>query len=76
LYFLVVKEIVNAANKIARDEDLSVSFIQVGHDKEATKFLKALDEDIKARFDIVDAVPADAMKGMTFEELITRSIQD
>jgi len=72
----VVKEIVNAANRIQRDEDLSVSFIQIGNDKEATKFLKSLDDDIKARFDIVDTLPADMMRGMSFEELIRKSVQD
>jgi len=49
----VVKEIVNASNRLTRDEDLSVSFIQIGNDRAATTFLKALDDDIKAKFDIV-----------------------
>jgi len=57
-----VKEIVNAANRLTRDEDLSVSFIQVGNDSSATKFLKSLDDDIQARFDIVDTISADMIK--------------
>jgi len=72
----VVKEIVNAANRIQRDEDLSVSFIQVGNDNAAARFLKQLDDDIKAKFDIVDTLPADVLKSISFEQLIQLSIND
>jgi len=47
----------NAANRISREEELSVSFIQIGHDRSARAFLQKLDDDIRgARFDIVDSL--------------------
>jgi len=67
----------DAANRIQRDEDLSVSFIQIGHDRSATKFLKHLDDDLRGcRFDIVDAETAEHMQGMSFADFITKSIVD
>lgn len=49
------KVIVNAAARINSQEDLSVSFIQIGDDRSATKFLKFLDDNLRpqgAKFDI------------------------
>lgn len=63
--------IVAATNKMTRDEELSVSFIQVGKDREATAFLSHLDNELKgagAKYDIVDA--------MSIEEMGTRSLTD
>ncbi len=42
-----------------KDEELAISFIQIGNDPDATKFLKLLDDELKgagAKFDIVDTV--------------------
>jgi len=75
----VKKEIIDAANRINKDEDLSVTFVQIGCDHNATRFLKELDDDLKsegARFDIVDHVTTDQMCGMTFEQFINHSIDD
>lgn len=50
--------IVNAANSIETDDQLTFLFIQVGYDKAAGAWLKQLDDDLKgndkAKFDIVD----------------------
>ncbi len=44
-----------ASHKIPRDECLAISFIQVGKDNGARRFLKKLDDDLKGcQFDIVD----------------------
>jgi hypothetical protein len=49
------KVLVEASHKIARDECLAISFIQVGQDKGARRFLKMLDDDLTGcKFDIVD----------------------
>jgi len=73
----VEKVIRDAANRIQRDDDLSVSFIQIGHDRSATQFLQHLDDDLKgARFDIVDAETAENMQGMSFADFISKSISD
>jgi hypothetical protein len=75
----VARVIIEATYKIQRDEDLSISFIQVGDDENATRFLKSLDDNLTrqgAKFDIVDTVTQQEMNGMTFNELIVKSIID
>ena len=54
----VAKEIIEAANKIKEDNDLGITFLQIGDDAGATQFLRSLDDDLQAqgaKFDIVDA---------------------
>jgi len=72
----VKRVIEHASNKLHRDEDLSISFVQVGRDRAASKYLKELDDDLQCRFDIVDTLPADALKTMSFEQFIQLSIND
>lgn len=73
----VERVIKRAAASIERDAELSVSFIQVGNDSSATKFLEHLDDGLKdAKFDIVDTVSAAQCKKMSFNELIANSIFD
>eukprot|EP00027_Filamoeba_sp_ATCC50430_P008203 CAMPEP_0168558438 /NCGR_PEP_ID=MMETSP0413-20121227/9974_1 /TAXON_ID=136452 /ORGANISM="Filamoeba nolandi, Strain NC-AS-23-1" /LENGTH=336 /DNA_ID=CAMNT_0008589567 /DNA_START=104 /DNA_END=1114 /DNA_ORIENTATION=+ len=72
-----VKQILrNAAQTLTHDEDLSVTFIQIGNDSSATHFLKDLDDSLDAKFDIVDTVTIGEMEGMSFEELVAKSIAD
>jgi len=74
---LVKQVIVDATKKLSSDNQLSISFIQIGNDRAAHKFLKQLDNDLKgAKFDIVDEVTTDEMKDMSFVELIQKSIED
>jgi hypothetical protein len=73
----VEDEIRRAANRIRQDSELSVSFIQIGRDAGAKRWLQKLDDDIRgARFDIVDSLTADEMAGMSFEDFIYKSIND
>lgn len=75
----VAKVIVDATKKIKADEDLAISFIQIGGDAGATAFLKSLDDDLTgqgAAFDIVDATTQDEAENMTFSELLTKAITD
>jgi uncharacterized protein with von Willebrand factor type A (vWA) domain len=74
-----IKEIIRAAGRVNSQEDLSVSFIQIGDDKNATRFLKYLDDNLRpmgAKFDIVDTVSASDIGAMSFEQLIEKSIYD
>jgi hypothetical protein len=73
-----VKRIVRrATHSMLADEELSVSFIQIGNDVGATKFLKLLDDDLdEAKFDIVDTISAEAAGKISFAELVARSIYD
>jgi len=72
----VIEEIEAASNKIEKEEDLSVTFIQIGDDSGAAEYLKKLDDDLEGNFDIVDTLGADEMQGLSFEEMIYRSIYD
>jgi len=52
----VTAVIKNAANALEKDEDLTILFVQVGDNAEATAYLKSLDNELTgAKFDIVDA---------------------
>jgi hypothetical protein len=75
----VMKQIIEASRKIDRDEELAISLIQVGHDRKATEFLKALDDQLQeagAKFDIVDTITIDDMENMTLAEVLLNAITD
>lgn len=75
----VMKAIVEASRKMDRDEELAISLIQVGNDAQATRFLKALDDDMQgvgAKFDIVDTVTLDRMEELTLAEVLLNAIED
>ncbi len=67
----VMKTIIEASRKLAHDKEIGISFLQIGNDAGATRFLKALDDELTragAKFDIVDT--------MTFDEMSDRSLKD
>jgi hypothetical protein len=75
----VMKVIIEASRQMDRDEELAISFIQVGSDAQATKFLKILDDELQgvgAKFDIVDTVTIDDMEDMTLTEVLLNAIVD
>jgi uncharacterized protein with von Willebrand factor type A (vWA) domain len=75
----VMQVIMDASQKIDRDEELAISFIQVGTDEAATKFLKILDDDLEragAKFDIVDTITMNDMEDMTLREVLLNAIID
>jgi uncharacterized protein with von Willebrand factor type A (vWA) domain len=75
----VMEVIVNASRKMDRDEELGISIIQVGSDASATKFLKALDdqlESVGAKFDICDTITIDEMEELTIAEVLLKAIND
>lgn len=75
----VMEVIINASRKMEQDEELAISFIQVGSDAGATRFLKALDEQLEgvgAKFDICDTVTIDDMADMSLAEVLTNAIGD
>jgi uncharacterized protein with von Willebrand factor type A (vWA) domain len=75
----VVQLIIDASQKLDRDEELAISFIQVGTDESATKFLKILDDDLEragAKFDIVDTITMNDMEDMTLREVLLNAIID
>jgi uncharacterized protein with von Willebrand factor type A (vWA) domain len=75
----VMKVIIEASRRMERDEELAITFIQVGTDTQATKFLKILDDDLQsagAKFDIVDTITMDDMEDMTIKEVLLNAIID
>jgi len=67
----------DAANKVANEFELSFSFIQIGCDPGASQWLYEADNDLKgAKYDIVDCITMEKMKGMSFAELVLRSLVD
>ncbi len=75
----VMKVIIEASRRMDRDEELAISFVQVGTDSQATNFLKVLDDELQgagAKFDIVDTVTMDDMEDMTLSEVLLNAITD
>lgn len=72
------KVILEAANRQESDEDLTILFVQVGDDAQATAYLKSLDDDLHgAKFDIVDAKTVqEADQFPTTADLILAAIND
>lgn len=71
--------IVATTKKLEGDAELAVSFLQVGDDPAATKFLKELDDDLVkagAKFDIVDTKTFADLEGMSAEEFLTAAVND
>jgi hypothetical protein len=61
------------------DNDLSITFVQVGNDPSVDKWLQTLDNGLKARgakFDIVDVITHSQLKGMSFNDFVAKSLQD
>lgn len=76
----VIKTIVEATQKMDKDEELAISFIQIGRDAEAAKFLTFLDDQLHrpdaAKFDIVDTITIEEMEeeGISLKEVLLRAI--
>lgn len=75
----VIEVILQATQKLNSDEELAISFIQVGNDAHAKKFLTALDdqlEEVGAKFDICDTITMDDMADLSLAEVLARAIED
>jgi uncharacterized protein YegL len=75
----VFEVVINATRQMERDEELAISLIQVGLDAQASKFLKALDDQLTgagAKFDICDTITLDDMEDMSLAEILMNAIND
>jgi Mg-chelatase subunit ChlD len=75
----VFEVIIHATRQMECDEELGISIIQVGSDAQATKFLKALDDQLQsvgAKFDICDTVTLDDLEEMSLVDVLTNAITD
>lgn len=75
----VAKVIVKATKKMDRDEELGISFIQVGNDAHATAYLKRLDDHLEsegAKFDIVNAITLDDMGDQNLTDVLVKALTE
>jgi hypothetical protein len=75
----VLRVLIEATHRIDRDEELAVSFIQIGNDVKARCFLEVIDDDLVkggARFDICDTVTLDEAETIGLTEVLLRAIND
>ncbi|MDJ0774590.1 MAG: VWA domain-containing protein [Mastigocoleus sp. MO_167.B18] len=75
----VMKVIIEASRRMERDEELGISFIQVGKDPHASRFLKVLDDELEgagAKFDICDTITMDEMEDTSLKEVLLNAIID
>lgn len=75
----VMRVIIEASRRMDRDEELGISFIQVGTDQQATRFLKVLDDELEsagAKFDICDTVTMEDMEDFSLSEILLNAIND
>ncbi|MEB3275138.1 MAG: VWA domain-containing protein [Prochlorothrix sp.] len=75
----VIDVIIRATQALDRDEEVGISFIQVGDDLQALRFLKTLDDQlltIGAKFDICDTILMDEMADMSLAEVLINAIED
>lgn len=77
----VIDVIIAATKNINRGDELAISFVQIGNDPDARKFLKTLDNDLlsaEARFDIVDTVTFDEIEegDISLKEVLIKAMTD
>lgn len=73
----VARSITDFTQKLDKDEEYGLLFVQVGNDGGARAFLKGLDDDLKgAKFDIVDAITMDECGDRSLTEVLAGAIAD
>jgi hypothetical protein len=72
--------IAEAVRTMNKDSDLAISFLQIGDDPEATKFLKELDDDLqknyKLPFDAVNSMTVAESEGLSYEAIMHLALND
>lgn len=75
----VMKVIIEASKKLGRADEVGISFLQVGGDAGATRFLKALDDELTragAKYDIVDTMTLDEMSDRPLKDVLLGALFD
>lgn len=76
----VIRSIVKASNKLERDEQLAIQFVQIGDSQKAAQFLQFLDDNLQgrngAKFDIVNTLTREAADTLTIEQILWLAIND
>lgn len=72
------KVIISVANRLDSNHEIGISFLQVGRDESARRFLQSLDDDLQskgAKFDIVDTKDGAEMENLSVEELLIEAVE-
>jgi uncharacterized protein YegL len=75
----VMQVVINATQHMDRDEELAISFVQVGADPQATRFLMILDDELQsagAKFDICDTITIDGLEDTSLTDVLLNAILD
>ncbi|MBE9129913.1 MULTISPECIES: VWA domain-containing protein [unclassified Coleofasciculus] len=75
----IADTIVKASQRMERDEELAILFVQVGNDSMVMRSLKSFDdqlEGIGAKFDIVDTITMEEMEDMPLTDVLLNAIVD
>lgn len=75
----VFEVIINATQRIENAQELRIYIIQVGSDSQATKFLKALDDQLQsvgAKFDICDTISLNDLEDMSLTDVLMKAIDN
>jgi hypothetical protein len=77
---VAAKAIVSFGNGLENaDEEYGISFVQIGKDAAASKFLKKLDDDLTsqgAKYDIVDTKTFEEVESIGLEQTLIAALQD
>lgn len=71
--------IIKATKRMDKDEQIGVSFLQIGQDQRASEYLKALDDGLQAKgakFDIVDTKTFEEMGNMPITDVLIAALTD
>ncbi len=75
----VANTIKNFTKTLNDDKEFGISFLQIGKDGQASKFLGRLDDDLQkegAKFDIVDTKTFEQMENTTITEVLLGALND
>ncbi|MBE9009677.1 VWA domain-containing protein [Pseudanabaenaceae cyanobacterium LEGE 13415] len=75
----VIESIIRSTEQMERDEELAITFLQIGNDPGAKQFLTALDDQLAgvgAKFDICDTITMDDMAELSLAEVLMNAIAD
>ncbi|MBE9235179.1 hypothetical protein IQ227_03765 [Anabaena aphanizomenioides LEGE 00250] len=71
--------IIKATYQMEQEKELGISMIQVGENSQATKFLKAIDDELTtvgAKFDICDTITLEDLGEMSLTDVLINAIDD
>lgn len=75
----VAKTIIAATQTMQKDAELAISFMQVGHDQTAAKFLQQLDDDLQgkgAKFDVVNSMNISDSDSLSIQQVMYLALND